>query len=318
MEFKEYYKILGVEADADKPAIKKAYRFLARKYHPDVSAVDSAEEQFKEVQEAYEVLGNEARREEYDQLLKYRRADKNFEPPPNWQGRNSGGFEFKNAGDYSDFFANIFGQNYRGGAAGASSPGNHGHFSTKGQDIETELSIFLEDIFSEGSKSINFNLPKYTETGQVEHIKKTLKVKIPKGVVDGERIRLKGQGGAGRGGGHAGDLYLKIRLAPHPLFHATGHDLSINLPITPWEAALGAKITTPTLNGKITLSIDKGSQSGKKLRVKGKGLPTKTGNGDLYIILSVVMPRNSSEAADKLWLQLAEELEFNPRDRFTA
>jgi curved DNA-binding protein len=315
MEFKEYYRILGIEPDADKPTIKKAYRLLARKYHPDVSTAANAEEQFKEVQEAYEVLGNEKRKSEYDQLRKYGRAGENFKPPPDWQGSRSGAQGFNNGGEYSDFFANIFGENHRGqrSARGAASHGDF--FSAKGQDIETELQVSLESVLSEEARPIEFSLPKYSDNGQVEHIKKNLKVKIPKGVIDGERIRLKGQGGSGRGNGQAGDLYLKIRLAPHPLFDVTGHDLTITLPISPWEAALGGKVTAPTLNGKIVLSIAKGSQSGKKLRAKGKGLPTKAGSGDLYVILNVVMPENSNEDSDKLWEQLGKELNFNPRSK---
>jgi curved DNA-binding protein len=329
MEFKDYYKILGVSDDADKADIKKAYRKLARKYHPDVSSEHDAADRFKEVSEAWEVLGSDERRAEYDQLKKYGgRAGESFEPPPGWQSSHSGGFEFGDGADFSDFFANIFGAGMRGGMGGAKrggmggfSRGSRGHdssedfFSSRGQDVEIDLPVFLEETLKDDKKTIQYQLPKYDESGRVQQVKKTLKVKIPKGVSHGERIRLKGQGGPGYGKGVAGDLYLRIKLVPHPDFDAVGHDLHLTLPVAPWEAALGAKVTVPTLDGKISLSIQPGSQSGQRLRVKGRGLPTKTGRGDLYVILKVVMPdKNETEKTRDLWENLQKQHpDFDPR-----
>lgn len=312
MEFKDYYDILGVEPDAEKIDIKKAYRRLARKYHPDVSSEHGAEQQFKEVSEAYEVLGNDERRAEYDQLRKYGRKGESFTPPPGWEGGN-GGFEFE-GGDFSDFFANIFGAGV--GGAQRSSRGftsSEDFSSTRGQDVEIDLPVFLEETLSEESKTIEYRLPHYGESGRLEDIKKTLKVKIPRGVVDGERIRLRGQGGPGYGKGASGDLYLRIKLVPHPLFDVIGQDLSITLPVAPWEAALGTKVTVPTLGGKISLNIAPGSQTGQRLRAKGKGLVSKKGQGDLYVILKVVMPENIDKRSQQFWAQLGEHSDFDPR-----
>lgn len=316
MEFKDYYDILGVAPDADKAAIKKAYRRLARKYHPDVSSEHEAEAQFKAVSEAYEVLGNDERRAEYDQLRKYGSKGESFTPPPGWAsaaGADGGGFEFE-GGDFSEFFANIFGA--RGGQGQRSSRGytsSEDFNSMRGQDVEIDLPVFLEETLQEESKTLEYRLPHYGEAGRLDDIKKTLKVKIPEGVVDGQRIRLKGQGGPGFGNGASGDLYLRIKLVPHPLFDVIGKDLSITLPVAPWEAALGATMTVPTLIGKIKLSIKPSSQTGERLRVKGKGLASKQGQGDLYVILKVVMPDNLDAQAQKLWEQLRDHADFDPR-----
>lgn len=319
MEFKDYYNILGVAEDADKADIKKAYRKLARKYHPDVSSEHDASDRFKEVSEAWEVLGSDERRAEYDQLKKYGgRGGESFEPPPGWQSANTGGFEFQDGGDFSDFFANVFGGGGFGRGQRTSSRGFGGSEdfgSSRGQDVEIDLPVFLEETLSDEKKTISYQMPKYDGSGRVQQVKKTLNVKIPKGVSHGERIRLKGQGGPGFGKGPAGDLYLKIKLVPHPDFDAVGHDLHLTLPIAPWEAALGAKVTVPTLDGKISLSIQPGSQSGQRLRVKDRGLPTRKGRGDLYVILNVVMPdRQETEKARELWEKLQTQHKgFNPR-----
>lgn len=315
MEFKDYYDILGVQPDADKPALKKAYRRLARKYHPDVSTEHEAEARFKEVSEAYEVLGNDERRAEYDQLRKYGSKGESFTPPPGWTGGHGGGdsFEFQ-GGDFSEFFANMFGA--RAGSRQHSSRGftsSEDFTSMRGQDVEIDMPVFLEETLGDEAKSIEYRLPHFGEAGRLEDIKKTLKVKIPKGVTDGERIRLKGQGGPGYGSGASGDLYLRIKLVPHPLFDVVGKDLSITLPVTPWEAALGATVTVPTLGGKISMTIKPGSQTGQKLRVKGKGLASKQGQGDLYVILKVVMPDKVDEKSKELWAQLKDQADFDPR-----
>jgi curved DNA-binding protein len=312
MEFKDYYKILAVEPTADTKTIKTAYRKLARKYHPDVSEQHDAEDRFKEVTEAYEVLGDAKKRAEYDELRQYGRHGQQFRPPPGWQS-TAGGFDtgFTHfEGDFSDFFESIFG----GARRQRSRPRTRAPFSSRGQDVEIDMPIFLEDTLSEESKQINYSLPHYDLDGiRLGDINKTLKVKIPKGVVNGERIRLKGQGAPGLGDGPNGDLYLRIRLVPHPLFDVEGHNLIITVPLAPWEAALGAKITVPTLQGRIQLTVPPNSQSGRRLRIRGRGLPSKTGQGDLYAVLTVVMPPRVTPEARALWENLAAKAKFDPR-----
>jgi curved DNA-binding protein len=307
MDFKDYYKILGVEPDADLKAIKTAYRKLARKYHPDVSEDKDAEAKFKDVAEAYAALKEPEKRAEYDELRKYGgQHGQNFTPPPGWQPSGD------HAGDFSDFFESIFGAGgVHGGPRGAQ---RETQFSFRGQDIETELPIFLEETLSDKQKTISYQLPHYDKDGRrLADVKKTLNIKIPKGVSEGERIRLKGQGGPGIGNGQNGDLYLHIRLVPHPLYDVEGHNLIITVPITPWEAILGTKVEVPTLTGNINLTLPPNSQTGKRLRVKGKGLVSKTGMGDLYAVLKIVIPDETDEEAKKLWQDLSEKLAFNPR-----
>ncbi len=308
MEFKDYYDILGVKPEDDKKAIKIAYRRLARKYHPDVSKEHDAEKQFKLVAEAYEVLGSDEKRAEYDQLRKYGGQGEAFTPPPGYQ---QGGKSFEySGGDYSDFFESVFGANHGHGRAQTSS---EDMYSSRGRDVEIDMPIFLEDTLKDESKTIAYNLPHYGEAGRLEDIKKTLKVKIPKGVMDGERIRLKGQGAPGFGKASPGDLYLKIKLVPHPLFDVIGNDLSITVPLTPWEAALGTSLEVPVLGGQIKVTVAPDSQTGKRLRIKGKGLAGMKVQGDLYVILKVVMPEKNDTESKKLWQQLASKADFNPR-----
>jgi curved DNA-binding protein len=310
MDFQDYYKVLGVDADADLKTIKTAYRKLARKYHPDVSEEHDAEKRFKEVAEAYEVLSDETKRAEYDQLRKYGRSGQSFEPPPGWQSHASSGQGGQ--GDFSDFFESIFGSGGFG-RAGGDFRSSEDFTSQRGRDIEVEMPLFLEDTYSDEPRPLEYSLPHYGPQGRLPDIRKTLKVKIPLGVVDGERVRLKGQGGPGFGNGPAGDLFLRIRLVPHPLFDVSGQDLSIVVPISPWEAALGTKLTLPTLQGKIALTVAPNSQTGQRLRVKGKGLRTRKGHGDLFAVLKVVMPERGTPDSEKLWQKLAESALFNPR-----
>ena len=309
MEFKDYYAILGVTDSADAKSIKTAYRKLARKYHPDVNREPGAEDRFKEVAEAYEVLGDSEKRAEYDEVRQYRQAGGGFEVPPGWQG--AGGFGGRGARDFSDFFEAIFESAGRG--AGFQGPAREAGY--RGQDVEMELPIFLEDTLADESKKIAYQLPQYDSAGRrLADISKTLNVKIPPGVADRERIRLKGQGAPGVGGTSNGDLYLIIRLVPHPLFDVEGHNLIITVPLTPWEAALGTKVTLPTLKGKVQLTIPANSQTGQRLRIKGRGLVNKLGaTGDLYAVLKVVMPSKHDEAIQRLWQQLAEHAGFDPR-----
>ena len=310
MDFKDYYKVLGLEPGADDKAVKAAYRKLARKYHPDVSKEKDAENQFKDVAEAYEVLKSAEKRAEYDELRKYAQQGRPFEPPPGWQPRGNAGFADEMGGgrDYSDFFESLF------GAAGRSQgPGRKS--ARRGQDVEMELPILLEETLADEAKKIAFQLPQYSADGQpLAAISKTLNVKIPTGVSDGERIRLKGQGAPGLGGAANGDLYLIIRLVPHPLFDVEAHNLILTVPLAPWEAALGSKVTVPTLDGKIHLSIPANSQSGQRLRIKGKGLMNKLGErGDLYALFKIVIPAQADEPTRALWAQLAEQAAFDPR-----
>lgn len=306
MEFKDYYKILGVEPDADLKVIKSAYRKLARKYHPDVSTEKDAENQFKDIAEAYAALKDSDKRAEYDELRKYSRHGERFEPPPGWQSSTV------HDGDFSDFFEAIF------GAAGPRGPHvRETRFSFRGQDIETELPIFLEDTLSDEKKTISYHLPRYGADGRrLADVKKTLNIKIPKGVTEGERIRLKGQGGPGTGDGANGDLYLHIRLVPHPLFDVEGHNLIITVPIAPWEAILGTRVEVPTLSGNINLTLPPNSQTGNRLRVKGKGLPGKTGVGDLYALLKIVVPDKTDEESKAVWQSLSKKAAFNPRSEW--
>lgn len=308
MDFKDYYKILDVEPTADDKAIKTAYRKLARKYHPDVSKEAGAEDKFKEASEAYEVLSSPEKRAEYDEIRKYGRQGRPFQPPPGWQSRGGGGGGFDETTDFSEFFSSIFGGRPQQGGR-TRNPGR------KGQDVEMELAIFLEETLSGESKQVSFRVPQHSAAGQrMADITKTLNVKIPAGVTDGERIRLKGQGAPGIAGGDKGDLYLTIRLAPHPLFEVEGHDLVIQVPLAPWEAALGTKVAVPTLTGRINLTIRPDSQNGQRLRVKGNGLMSKNGErGDLYAQLKIVMPKHTDDATKALWQSLADKSSFDPR-----
>jgi curved DNA-binding protein len=307
VEFKDYYQILGISPDTETPDIKVAYRKLARKYHPDLNPEADAEAKFKEVAEAWEVLKDKDRRAEYDELRRYGgQQQPDFEAPPGWQSTAGNGSQHF-GGDFSEFFNSIF-----GGQFTHEGPGTSAGSGFRGQDIEIEMPVFLEETIADASKPVEYELPTL-EQGQTRRTRKSLNVTIPAGVVDGQRIRLRGQGVPGQGDAPAGDLYLHIRLVPHPVFDVEGHNLMVTVPIAPWEAALGAKVTVPTLEGKINLSIAAASQSGQRLRVKGKGLLSKTGRGDLYAVLKVVMPDSTSAEVQELWKTLADKAAFDPR-----
>jgi len=308
MEFKDYYQVLGVDADADDKAIKAAYRRLARKYHPDVSAEQDAEERFKDVSEAYEVLKDKDKRAEYDMLRQYGGAGP-FRPPPDWEpgGFRAGDGEFQ--GGFSDFFEQVFGQAGHGSRQGFS----RRDFTHRGEDVELVLAIFLEDAVKGESRTISFEVPSFDERGRLVRQQRTLKVKIPAGVIEGERIRLKGQGAPGIGNAPAGDLYLQIQFAPHPLYLVEGSTLTVTVPIAPWEAALGCKLQVPTLEGTISLTVPPDSQNGKRMRVKGRGLGKGDRRGDLFVVLRIVMPEASTERERTLWRQLSEQTSFDPR-----
>jgi curved DNA-binding protein len=304
MEFKDYYQLLGVEPDAETAEIKTAYRRMARKYHPDLNPGEESEARFKEVAEAWEVLKDKGRRAEYDELRRYGgRRPQDFEPPPGWQSA-AGDAEARHfSGDFSEFFNSIFGGGF--GQGGQAPP-------MRGHDIEIEMPVFLEELATDCSKPVKYRIP-VREAGGVRELDKSLRVTIPAGTADGERIRVKGQGAPGPGGGPAGDLYLHIRLVPHPLFDVEGRNLSITVPIAPWEAALGTQLEVPTLGGRIKLTVAPGSQSGQRLRIRGRGLAGRGGTGDLFAVLKIVLPKGADERSQTLWRELAQHSGFDPR-----
>lgn len=309
MQYKDYYKILGVKRDASEAEIKKSYRVLARKYHPDVSKESNAEEKFKEVAEAYEVLKDKEKREAYDQLGSYQQGQ-DFRPPPGWEQRfnhNGGHADFGGA-DLGDIFAELFG----GGARAGRGRGRAG-FAMQGQDFETTIEIDINEAFRGSERSLQLEMPEASADGRVARSPRTIKVRIPKGVVDGQRMRVPGKGGRGAGGAD-GDLYLNIRIRPHFLFKASGHDVYIELPLTPWEAALGTSLEVPTLEGRVRMKVPAGARAGQNLRLPGKGLPKPHGAaGDLYAVLQIVTPPNLTDEERKLFEELARVSNYKPR-----
>ena len=297
MQFKDYYETLGVSRATSQDDIKRAYRRLARKYHPDVSKEANAESRFKEIGEAYEVLKDPEKRKAYDRFGKDWKHGQEFRPPPGWEQQfNSGGGGFSGASGFSDFFETLFG---RGDFHGARGP-----MRAKGDDQGVRIEIPLEDAYRGATRNITLR-------------GRTLSVRIPKGVIEGQRIRLGGQGGAGAGGGPAGDLYLTVTYTAHPLFRAEGRDVHLKLPVAPWEAALGATVAVPTLGGKVDLKIPRGSRSGRTLRLKGRGLPGRP-NGDQYVALEIVAPPADTPEAESLYRKMAESMDFDPRAGFPA
>lgn len=310
MEFKDYYQILGVKRDASSDEIKRAYRRLARKYHPDVSKEPDAETRFKEVGEAYEVLKDPEKRAAYDQLGANWKAGQDFRPPPEWNTQfdfGGGGFTGGDASAFSDFFESLFGH-ARTGARRQRYP----QYAYKGEDQQGRIGIDLEDSFHGGTRAVTLTVPEVDSHGRVRQHQRTLNVKIPKGITASQRIRLGRQGGAGIGGGEAGDLYLEVEFKPHPLYRVDGRDLYIDVPVAPWEAALGETIKIPTPGGTVQLKIPAGSNSGKKLRLKERGLPGSP-PGDLYAVLKIVTPPASNGKARDFYKKMKQELAFNPR-----
>ncbi|HET8802898.1 MAG TPA: DnaJ C-terminal domain-containing protein [Marinobacter sp.] len=320
MDFKDYYAVLGVSESASPEEIKKAYRKLARKYHPDVSKEEDADARFKDLGEAYEVLKDPEKREEYDQLRKYgARPDGSFEPPPGWQsasGFGGGGYTEADARQFSEFFEEIFGSGRRSGFSGGFGGGGfRQNMRKRGEDGHARIALFLEEAFHGCDKQVSFTVHEADNLGQVIPRKKTLNVKIPAGMREGQHIRLKGQGAPGIGGGEPGDLFIEVEFAPHPHFTVEGRDVVVTVPVAPWEAALGATITVPTVGSKVNVKVPKGSTSGRKLRLKGKGFPGKHA-GDQIVILQVALPEKHSPEAEKLYQQLAGvEKNFNPRSK---
>jgi len=314
MDFKDYYTIMGVERTASQDEIKRAYRKLARKYHPDVSKEPDAEMRFKEVGEAYEVLKDPEKRAAYDQLGKNWKAGQDFNPPPNWDAGfefSGGGFTDGDASAYSDFFESLFGRGF-GRAQGGYRQSRSYH--AQGEDHHAKVLIDLEDAYKGATRSIALSTPEVDSHGRVVTKQRTLNVKIPKGVKQGQRIRLAGQGSPGMGSGLAGDLYLEVEFKPHSIYRIEGHDVYVDLPVTPWEAALGASIKVPTPDGKVDMKIPAGTVSGRKMRLKERGIPGKP-PGDLYVVPQITLPPADSETAKELYRKMEQQLAYNPRKR---
>jgi curved DNA-binding protein len=310
VEYKDYYKILGVDKKASPEDIKKAYRKLVRKYHPDVSKHADADQKTKEINEAYGVLGDAEKRAAYDDLGQGYRAGQEFRPPPDWGAQH----DFAGA-DADDFFADLFAHMGRGRGRGGAGAGG---FQMRGEDVHATISIDLRDAYNGATKTISLRVPERDAQGRVVMREKTLSVNIPKGVTPGQQLRLTGQGHPGTGGGPAGDLYLEIQFNPDPRYRVEGTDVYETVPVAPWEAALGAKIAVPTPSGEVEVTVPPNSQSGRKLRLKGRGIPART-PGDLYLILEVVLPPADDPRARVLYEEMARELsDFNPRERMGA
>ena len=303
MEFKDYYQALGVPRDAPVEEVKKAYRKLARKYHPDVSKEPEAEARMKEVNEAYAVLSDPEKRAAYDQLGSGYQPGQDFRPPPNWDTGfefSGGGFSGAEAADFSDFFSELFGR-MGGRAAGA-----------HGGDHHARILLDLEDSFSGATRQVSLRVPKVDANGRIALETRTLNVKIPKGIREGQIIRLAGQGAAGLGDGKPGDLLLEVSFRPHARYRADGRDLHVTLPVAPWEAALGAVVPVETPDGTLNVRIPAGAQSGRRLRVRGKGIPADP-PGDLFLEIQVVLPDASTPKARELYETMARDLAFDPR-----
>jgi curved DNA-binding protein len=318
MKFQDYYKTLGVSRDASKEEIQAAFRKLARKYHPDVNQSPDAEQRFKEANEAYEVLRDTEKRRRYDELGSNWQAGQEFTPPPGWEflrttGRpgTRGGetFDFGGFGGFSDFFRTFFGEGLHEFTRGARTERGASSRSMPGEDVEATVAVSIEDAYHGAQKTITLHSP---DTGS----SRTYTVKIPPGAVEGARIRLGGQGMPGPGKGKPGDLYLRVHIDKHPVFRLDGHDVHVEVPVTPWEAALGARIEVPTLEGPARMTLPAGSQSGKVLRLRGKGMPRRKAKGEkgnLYVKIRIVVPRNLTESETKHFEALARDSKYNPR-----
>ena len=311
MEFKDYYKVMGVSRDATEPQIKQAYRKLARKYHPDVSKEKDAEARFKEVGEAYEVLKNPEKRAAYDQLGQGPASGQDFRPPPDW----GAGFEFSGAGardsDYSEFFESLF-----GGRAGAQD--GRGAFrggraqDGRGEDHHAKVMLDLDATLRGGARQLSLRVPEIDADGRLATKERVLNVQVPKGILAGQHIRLAGQGAHPMGEGTPGDLFIEVEFQPHSLYRVDGRDLYLDLPVAPWEAALGAAVKTPTPTGTVDLKIPPGSHAGSKLRLKGRGIPASP-PGDFYVALQIALPPANDDKAKAAYAAMAAALPFNPR-----
>jgi curved DNA-binding protein len=308
MKYKDYYATMGLERNASPEDIKKAYRKLARKYHPDVSKEVGAEDKFKELSEAYETLKDPEKRTAYDQLGSFQ-SGQDFRPPPDWE-KHFGADRYSADGiDLADLFA-AFTRQGQGAGPEVKIP-------LPGQDYEVTAHISLEEAFNGTELELSLTVPEFDERGISRRVPQSLKARIPKGATDGQRLRLAGKGGKGRDGGRNGDLYLNINLHPHSLFRVSGHDLYLDLPLAPWEAVLGATVQVPTLAGDVRLKVPAGSHAGQQLRIAERGLPKPHGGaGNLFAILQIAVPTVVGEAERGLYQALADGSTFNPRGHF--
>lgn len=314
MEYKDYYQILGVERSADQDELKRSYRKLARKYHPDVSKEPDAEAKFKELNEAYEVLKDPEKRAAYDQLGNNWQAGQDFRPPPGWDQ----GFEFHGGGytqvdpeQFSDFFESLFSRGGFGGAHGFQQS-KTGRAARRGENTHAKILIDLEDAYQGATRTLTLRHSELGADGRPQVRERNINVKIPAGIAPGQQIRLSGQGEAGFGGAEAGDLYLEVEFKPHALYHLDGKTVYLDLPVAPWEAALGATVRAPTPTGPVDLRIPPNSRTGSKLRLKGRGLPAKD-PGDLFVVLQIALPPANSEAAKNAYRQMEKAFDFAPR-----
>lgn len=317
MQFKDYYQTLGIARDATLAEIKKAFRKLARKYHPDVSKEKDAEIRMREINEAYTVLSDPEKRAAYDQLGSGYQPGQEFHPPPGWDAGfefSSHGFSPHEAADFSDFFAELFG---RMGAAPGGYRAQGSNFRMRGEDHHAKVILGIEDAFAGATRQISLRVPSQDAQGRIRINTRTLNVKIPKGIFEGQTIRLNGQGSPGQGGAAAGDLLLEVHFNPHARLRAEGRDLHMSLPVTPWEAALGAVIDVRLPDSNLKVRIPQGAQSGTQLRVRGKGIPANP-PGDLLLDIRVILPPADTPKAKQLYESMARELAFDPRHNMGA
>ena len=310
MRYKDYYAVMGVERGASQDDIKRAYRRLARKYHPDVSKEDDAEERFKEVGEAYEVLKDPEKRAAYDQLGANWKAGQDFRPPPDWNEGfefHRGGFSGATSEQFSDFFDSLFGRGAPGGGFASRRA-----FHARGEDTYARVLIDLEDAYSGKTRTVTLEHPEIGPDGRPSVKQRTLNVRIPKGVRQGQQIRLAGQGSPGVGQGKSGDLLLEVAFRPHRFYRVEGKDVYLDLPVAPWEAALGATIKVPTPSGTVDLRLPPNSTNGRKLRLKDRGIPAKQ-PGDLFVVISIALPKADTEAAKAAYEKFGQSFEFDPR-----
>jgi curved DNA-binding protein len=308
MKYKDYYATLGVEKNAGAEDIKKAYRKLARKFHPDVSKEPNAKEKFQDVAEAYETLKDTEKRAAYDQLGQHQ-AGQDFRPPPDWEQQFSrGGFSTEDV-DLADLFASLSGGRRGGARSGRTRP----DMPIPGEDYEVTARITLEQAYHGTMLDLSLQVPEYDGQGRMKRVPHAFTARIPKGVTEGERLRLAGKGGKGLNGGRSGDLYLNIALVPHKFFRVSGRDLYLDLPLAPWEAVLGTSVEIPTPGGGVRLKIKPGTQGGQQLRLSKRGLPKPDAEGDLYVLVQIVVPPQASEREQALYRDLAAASEFNPR-----
>jgi curved DNA-binding protein len=316
VEFKDYYQTLGVARDATAGDIKKAFRKLARKYHPDVSKEPDAETRMKDLNEAFAVLSDPEKRAAYDQLGQRYRAGQDFHPPPDWDAgfEYSGrGFSEAEAAEFSDFFSELFGSRFGAGRTGMH--GSHG-FHMRGEDHHAKIMLDIEDAYHGATRTVTLRMPRTDANGRVLLQEHNLDVRIPRGVYEGQMIRLAGQGSPGIGRGEPGDLYLEVHFAPHARYRVEGRDVYATLPVAPWEAALGAQVQARVPDGTVEVRIPEGSQSGRKLRLKGRGIPAASASGapgNLYLVLDVVLPPANTPKARQLYETMARDMAFDPR-----